>query len=155
MRVHDDPFVLVEGVAENNVGSLATDPGQIVQLLHGRWDFPIVFFGDGSHRSLNALGLVAIKTGRFDRVFELRRPRAGVVFRGPVFFEQRWRDHVHPFIGALGRQDCRHEQLQGTAKIQFAMHTGIDFRPGFKQFGHTLARGHVRIISVDVDLATD
>ncbi len=44
-----------------------------------------------------------------------------------VFFKQGWRDHVHPLIGALSRENRRHEKLVGIAMFQGTLGLGVLF----------------------------
>ena len=75
MRVDDDAFVDVEGVAENDIGGLAPDPGQRVQLRHRLRDFAFVLFLDRGGRGANAFGFVPKKSGRLDGLLQFRRRR--------------------------------------------------------------------------------
>ena len=55
-----------------------------------------------------------------------------------IFFKQRWSHHVHPLVGALGREDRRDEELQRRAEIEFAMSRRIDLPEGVHEGGGAL-----------------
>ena len=105
-----------------------------------------MFLDDSAHRTANAFGFVAIKTRGFDRAFQLGLRRVGIIFRGPIFLEQRRRDHVDPLISGLGGENCGHQQFQRVAKIQLTMRAWVYFRPGFQKLGNALASRHLVII---------
>ena len=67
-----------------------------------------------------ALRLVLVEAGRADDLLDLERVGDGQVLRRRVAGEECGRDHVHPLVGALGRQDRGGEQLVGVAVVERA-----------------------------------
>jgi hypothetical protein len=62
--------------------------------------------------SNNVLCLVSEKACRMDFTLELRRVGFGEVAGSFISVEKRWRNHIHPHIGALGRQDDSDQKLK-------------------------------------------
>ena len=98
---------------------------------------------DCAHGSTNALGLVAIKACRSNRVLQLGLRRVRIIFCRPVFLEQCRRDHIDALVRALRREDRGHEQLERIKKIQLGVRAGINLRPDFNQLFYPLARSHM------------
>ena len=142
VRVHDDPFVYAECVSQNNIRRFPTDTGQFAQFFHRVRNLTAKFVGDCRRGRADALGLVAEKSGRFDRVLQLSLRRLRVIFRAPIFLEQRRRDHVYAFVGALRGENRRDQQLERILEIQLGVRVWVNFRPNLDQFFHPLARRH-------------
>ena len=105
-----------------------------------------MFLCDSAHCAANAFRLAAIKSCGFNLILELGLRRVRVVFRGSIFLEQGWRNHVDAFVCALRRENRRHQKLERIAKIEFAMRVGINFRPRFHQLGNAFPNSHPRIM---------
>ncbi len=111
MRVHHHAG-LAEGPAQDHVRGLATDAMELQQLLHRLGhDTPELLVQRPRHLH-DRPRLLPVEASRADEVFELGEIRGGEIGGGPIAREQRRGDLVHLGVGALGREDRRHEQLQ-------------------------------------------
>ena len=125
VRVDGDADVGAERVPEYDVSRLAPHAGEGGQLIHRPRDLAAVIFHQRRGHAAQALGLVAEEAGRLDVLLH-RLPRGGgIVCGGLVLAEQVFRDLVHALVGALRRQDRRHQQLQRRAVVQAALGVGI------------------------------
>ena len=77
---------------------------------------------------LDVPGFVAEKTGALDEPFDARQRSGGQGGGRRVAFEKLRRDQIHPHVGALGREDRGHQQLQGVRMVEHAEGVGIGSR---------------------------
>ena len=68
--VHDHALVESEGIAENYVGRLASDTGQLRKLFETAWDFTAVPLQQDLGTGANIAGLVSEKSGAVNESFE-------------------------------------------------------------------------------------
>ena len=125
MSIDDHAMVCVEGVAENDIGGFASHAAELNEGFHCGWDFSGVSLDERAATGLDIFGFIAEEANAPDIFLKLSKRRFGVVFCGPVFFEQIRRDNVDLLVGALGGQNCGDQQFQGTAVAQLAMGVGI------------------------------
>jgi hypothetical protein len=111
VRVHHHAWN-IEGVAEDDVGRLASDTRQRDQAVEVGRNLATM----AQHQSLGAAQdvarFVAEEAGAADHVLELERFGLGERTRVGIACEERRRHHVDAGIGALRREDRRDEQLQ-------------------------------------------
>ena len=123
--VHHHALIDAEGIAEHDVGGLPTNAGEDPQLLHRFGYITAVVRDEPLRHADQALRLVPEETSGPDDVLDLGRisygQRRGVGIAG----EQHRSDEIHPFVGALGREDGGGQQLEGIAVVEFAVGVGI------------------------------
>ena len=128
VRIDDEPLVLAESVAENDVGRLAPNAGECNESFHGVGDATAALGGQRGARPSQAAGLGVEESGLADVVLELARRRPRVVRRGPVFPEEFGGDLVDPDVGALRGEDGRDEELERAREVERA--SGFRIRAG-------------------------
>jgi hypothetical protein len=105
-------------VAQDDIGGLAPDTGELDEILHARRDFAVVLLHERARHSGERLRFHPEEAGGLNLGLELRcrrlRQRAGV----RISREERRRDLVDALVGALRRQDRRDEQLVGVAEVK-------------------------------------
>jgi hypothetical protein len=117
MGVHDHARV-PEDPTQDDIGGLAADAVELEQFLHGpRHDSAKLLFKLTRHH-LDGPCLLMVEPGGLDVALQFHQIRRHEVGGGPVPREQRRCHLVHLRVGALGREDRRHQQLQGVAVAQ-------------------------------------
>ena len=115
-----------ERVAEDDVGGLAADAGQLRELLHRRRDLAAVLLARPRPPCRRA---TSTWRGRNRWTGSAARARRSWPCAAPSAFgialEQRRRDLVDPLVGALRRQDRRDEQLVRRREIQLGVGAGM------------------------------
>src|SRR6266567_467368 len=155
MCVHDDAFVFPKRVSENNIRCFPAYAGQRPQFFHGIGNFALMFFRNRAHCPANTLRFASKKSCRFDRGFKLGLRGISIISCPPVLLKQPRSNHVDAFVGALRREDRRHQQLQRISKIQLAVGAGINFRKSFHQLLDTLTDFHSEsIFHIALDLSS-
>ncbi len=98
----DDHAGDVEGIAEDDVGGLATDAGELGEGFEGGGHLALMFFHQGLGAGDDVLRLVVIEAGVLDDGFEFSE--VGVCHRCCIGVapEEAGGDLVHRLIGALG-----------------------------------------------------
>ncbi len=61
----------------------------------------------------------------------------------PIFLEKRRSHGIYSLVGALRREDSRHQQLQGVSEIQFAMNIWVALAKDFIHGPSLLHRARV------------
>ena len=102
MGVDDDAFVLVEGISEDDIGSLASNAGECGKGFEGGWYFAAVPVKQSGTHGADIFCLVAIETGGADEGLEFLLRNLSVVGCGAAALEEVFGDDVDPLIGALG-----------------------------------------------------
>ena len=125
VRIHHHAAVDVKRVAQHDIGGLAAHAAQLRQFLHRARHLAAVLFHERLATGLDALGLVAEEAGRLDGLLQFGQRRPGVVGGGAILLEQVRRDQVHALVGALGREDGRHQQFERVGVVQFAMRVRV------------------------------
>ena len=125
VRIHDHAAVHVKRVAQHDVGCLAAHAAQLRQLLHRARHLAAVLLHQRLAAGLEALGLVAEEPGRLDGPLQSGQGSPGVVGGGAILLEQVRRDQVHALVGALRREDGRHQQFERVGVVQFAMRVRV------------------------------
>ena len=110
-----------EGGAEDDVGRLAPHAGKVDQLLELIRHPAFVLLDQYAAGGLDVFGLVAEEAGALHGLFQFGQRGGGEMGRIGVLAKQRRRDHVHPLVGALGREDRRHQQFQRRPEVQRAL----------------------------------
>ena len=98
-----------EAVAENDIRGFSTDAGKRQEFRHRLRDFAVESFENFTAAPLNTFCLVAIKSGAFDRRFNVRDRCFRKRPNGRKSPEQMWCDLIDPNIGTLRRKDGRHQ----------------------------------------------
>ena len=76
-------------------------------------------------QALMLLALLRKKPVRLDGPLQFGERSLGVVGGGAILLEQLRRDQVHALVGALRRQDRRHQQFERVGMVQFAMRVRV------------------------------
>lgn len=101
MRVASDTGRVV-GVPQHHISGLATDSRQRHQLFQRFRNYAAEITLYFSSRALNELRLTSVKTDGADVVLQFRERHAFIVFWRFIFGEERFRDFIYAFVGALG-----------------------------------------------------
>jgi hypothetical protein len=112
VRVHREGG-LPEGAAEHHVGGLARDAAQGDQGLDVVGHPPGEALRDVPRGRLDGARLLPEEPGAVHEPLDLAGRCGGQGARGPVAREELRRHLVHDLVGALGREDGGHEQLEG------------------------------------------
>ena len=131
VRVDGEPGY-PERVAKDDVGRLAADAGQRVQVLHPVGHLAAEPVDERLAQLDQRIGLVAVEAGRFEQLLQLGPVGGGVVGRRRVPREQLGADLVDPHVGGLRRQHRRDRELQRVAVVELAVRVGVRLgeRPG-------------------------
>src|SRR4051812_34114255 len=117
MRVDDDPLRVAE-LGRDDIGRLPRHPRQPQQLVDRSRHLAAELVEENAHRALDRLRLLPEEAGGIDVTFELLPLYGQVVLGAPVLLEQRLRDPVHIYVGGLGREHHRDQQLDGVPELQ-------------------------------------
>ncbi len=109
MGIHRHPLEDAEGVGQNDIGGFAGDSWQGEQVFHALGDLAVKVSDDFVARALNVFGFVAIEAGGVDQGFEMGAIAPGQGDRIRIGRKQGRGDKINPLIGALGRQNRRHQ----------------------------------------------
>lgn len=101
VRVDNNAFIDVEGIAEDDIRGFASHPVKFSQRFHRRRDFAAMSGDKRGATALDAFRLVAEKTDASDIVFEVSQRRFGVIFGGRILFKQLRSNDIDLFISAL------------------------------------------------------
>ena len=123
--VHDDTGFNAEGVAENNIGCFASDPGETGERLQVAGDLTVMVLDQGLGGGDEVFRFVAEETGRADEVFDVFLFGDGEVTGVRVFFEEGGGHHVDAHVGALRGEDGGDEELECALVVQFAVGVGV------------------------------
>ncbi len=105
-------------MAEDDVGGLPPDPGQAHQVLHAARNLAAEPPLDCVRHRDQVACLGPEEAGRVDQPLKLLRIRGGHRRGVRRIGEQGRRDEVDAGVGALGREDGRHQELEWRAVIQ-------------------------------------
>lgn len=125
MSIDDHAGRNAKGGAQDDVGGLATHARQLDQRGQVLGHLAAMFSDQAAGGAGDALGLVAKEPGALDGPLEVGRAGGRQGLGVGVFGKQVRRDHVHPNVGALGREDGRHQQFQRRTKHQRTVGVGI------------------------------
>ena len=128
VSVDDDAFGSAEGIAENNVCSLAADSRKSGEFRERARDFSVVRTEQSQCTALEVLGFGAKKSGGLDDGLQFGLWNVGVILGGPAAFKKDAGHLVDSNIGALGGEDGSHEQLERVAEQEFAMRVRVGLR---------------------------
>jgi hypothetical protein len=115
----------VEGVAEDDVGGLAADPGQAHQVVQPAGHLAVVPLDELSTKVDQRVRLVPEEPGGPDHLLQRGPVRSGVVGGGRVPEEQLGSHLVDPLVGALRGEDGGHGQLQRPGVVELAVGVGV------------------------------
>ena len=111
----------VEGIAEDDIGRLTSDAGQRHEVLEFLGHLALVAVGERLAEAEQAGGLVPVEPRRLDQSLKFTPVSGGQVGWRRVLGAQGGGDHIDPFVGALGRQNRRDNQLIRVLEVQFAV----------------------------------
>ena len=114
-----------EGVAEDDVGGLATDARQLDEVLEAARDLSPVVRDEGLPETDDGARLGAVEAGRSQDLLHLLRHGGGEVGGRRVAREEGRGHLVDPDIGRLSREDRRDEQLQRGLEVELAVRVGV------------------------------
>ena len=127
MRVHDNSLGLRERVVQHDVRRLPGNSWKQRQLLHRVGNFSAMLVHQSGGHSPDVPGLVPVETGRMDETLELFLVRPCVLLGRPVAPEQIRCHLVHPFIGALGTENRRHQQFEWAVPPETDLEIRVEF----------------------------
>src|ERR1700730_10009372 len=126
MGINHQAFVLLEPGSQHYIGSLSRYPRQGEELGHLARDLATEvgdnFLGGSDH----GLGLVSKKTSGADIGLKLLRSKRSEILNRWVFAEQFGRDAVNVYIGRLGGENRRNQQLPCALVLQGTRDVGIE-----------------------------
>jgi len=122
----DDNARRAEGSAEHHIGSLAPDPGKLDQFLQLSGHTPAVMFDEGLAAGLDISGLVPIKAGWPDQPLDFSDRCGYEILRPAHALEQHRGDAINLLVGALGRKNGGHQQLERIAVKELRLDPGVD-----------------------------
>jgi hypothetical protein len=125
MRVHNDAVGDTEGCAENDISGFASDPIELQEFGHRARDMSAVLFGDHLATIADGTGLIVEETCGADERFKFARRRGREIDSGAVLIEQRGRDHVDTYIGALRTENGGDQKLERVVVMQCAAEIGV------------------------------
>ena len=125
VRVHNNAGGNPIGGTQNDVGRFAGHSGQRQEFLHRFRDRPFELRQEPLSSSLDILRFVSKEASRMDELLQIREPGVGEVSRSWILGEEGGRDQVHANIGALSREDCRHQQLERVPMVQRTSHVRV------------------------------
>ena len=140
VRIDDDAGRQSIGGPQDHVGRLAPDAGQLDQCLQIARHLPVVLRDQLGTAGPDVLRLVAKESGALDRLFQTRQRQFRQVVRRRITAKQLRRHLVHSLVGALRRQNRRHEQLHGRFELQGALRVRI-LRATASRFAERRRRG--------------
>ena len=141
MGVDDDAFGGVEGVAEDDICGFAAYAGEFGEGIEGAWDLAGVVVEEGDCGQFEVACLGPEKPGGLHQRLEFVLGDGGVVLRGAAAEKEAACDLVDTHVGALGRKDGGHEQLERVGEIQLAVGVGVGAGEKVEQLGGTKGKG--------------
>ena len=121
MGVDYDSRCLAEPCSGDHVRGLPGNSRQREQLIHAGGNAPLVLGDDALRGTLEGFGLVAEEASRVNEVFQALDRGRGDRFDRGIRSEEVRRDLIHPLVGALCREDRRHEQFPSAGMLQRAL----------------------------------
>ena len=100
-------------------------PGRATSSASVRGTAPVPLH-KGPATTEDVAGLGPEKPRAPDRLLEILLPGGGEFCGRPPATEQLRGDHVHPLVRALGRENRRHNELEGGVEFQRAARVGIE-----------------------------
>ena len=123
--VDDDAGFDAVGVAEDDVGGFASDPGEMGEGFEFAGDFAFVVVDECLGGGTDIFRFVAEEAGGTDEVFEVFLARGGHAFGVRVFLEEGGGHQVDAHVGALRGEDGGDEELEGAVVVEFAVGVGV------------------------------
>ena len=123
--VHDDAFSFAVGDAEDDTGGFTAATVELEKFVHRGRHLAGMTLGDGLATGADGFGFVAKESSRANHYFQFAGRRGGEVGGGPVFREERGRNFVDAFVGALGAEDGGDEKLERIVVLQCALGVGV------------------------------
>ena len=123
--VDDDPGFDAVGVAEDDVGRFASDPGEMGEGSEFAGDFALVVVDEGLRGGADIFRFVAEEAGGADDFFEVFLPRGGHAFGVGEFLEKGGGHQVDAHVGALRGEDGGDEELECALVVEFTMGVGV------------------------------
>jgi hypothetical protein len=123
--VDHESHLYAERGSEDDVGGLPRDSGEQEELVHRPRDFAAEALDENPACAANILGFRVEESGRADDRLEFPRFRAEDRLGRGESREKFRRDEVHPFVGALRREDRRDEELKGRLVAEGAVRVGV------------------------------
>ena len=123
--VDDDAGFDAVGVAEDDIGGFASDPGQMGEGFEFAGDFAFVVVDEGLGGGADIFRFVAEEAGGADEVFEVFLARGSHAFGVREFLEEGGGHHVDAHVGALRGEDGGDEELERAVVVEFAVGVGV------------------------------
>jgi hypothetical protein len=118
VRVDEDAFGLRRDVCDHDVRRLPRHAGERRELVDRERDLAAEVLDDLSGRADDRLRLLPEEPGGINDLLDVGRVRGGERLGIGVGAEELRRDLVDRFVGALGGQDCRDEQLERLGVVE-------------------------------------
>ena len=134
---------LAEHISHNQVGALAAHSRQRQQGVEIVGHLAVVFIPQNPHTGADVPGLAAAQAAGLDDGLDLFGGGLGQSLHTGIFGKQFLGDHIHPGVGALGRQPHPHQQLPGLFIVQSALRQRIHFFQPLDNGQRPLLLGHI------------
>jgi len=138
MRVDRERLLAERGV-EHDIGSLAADAGEGLQLFAGARDLAAMIVDQGLAERDHVLCLGVEQADCLDRVTELFFPELNHLPGNFDAGEQRPAGDVDAGVGRLSGKHYRHQQLVGIAGFEFGRRRRIRFGQPAEKFENVVA----------------
>ena len=141
MRIDNDAFVFIEGISEDDIGSLASRARECGEGFEGGWHFAAVSGKQSGTHGTDIFRLVAVETGGADEGLEFLLRNISVVGCGAAALEKVFGNDVDPLVGALRGEDGGDEKFERVGVVKLAVGVGVDGREPFQKLS-----GHFRCL---------
>ena len=125
MGIHDEAHHDAIGVAQHDISSLARHAWQRQHLLHCARHLAAIAGNQALRGGAKVFGLVAVKSGRFDVLFQLFLADGRVILYAAILLEEANRDKVDALIGTLSRKLCSNQQFKRVGEVERTFGVGI------------------------------
>ena len=137
MCIDDDALVFIEGISEDDIGSLTSRAGQCGEGFEGGWHFAAVPGKQSGTHGADVFCFVAVEAGGADEGLEFLLRNISVVGCGAAALEKVFGNDVDPLIGALRGEDGGDEEFERIRVVELAVGIGVDGREPFQKLpGH-------------------
>jgi hypothetical protein len=110
---------VAEGIPEKDIRGLFADARQGDQFLHRVRDLFAEALGHALPQATRCFALFLKKPVEPNELSEFRKMSRSQLCRLPIPQKERWSDLVDSLVGALGGEDCGHEQFPRGTMLEF------------------------------------